>query len=133
MGRHLVPELLQHGHEVRALVRPGSERRLPSGVTEVVGNALESASFSREVRGCDTFIHLVGVPHANPSKAAQFRTIDLNALLASTSAAAAAGIGQFVYVSVAQPAPVMRDYVQVRGECEAFLRETGLNATFLRP
>lgn len=132
-GSHLIPELLKLGHELRALVRPGSERRLPSGVTEVVGNALESASFSSEVRGCDTFIHLVGVPHANPSKAAQFRTIDLKALQAAASAASDAGIKHFVYVSVAQPAAVMRDYVQVRGECEAFLRETGLNAAFLRP
>jgi uncharacterized protein YbjT (DUF2867 family) len=39
----------------------------------------------------------------------------------------------FVYLSVAQPASVMRAYVDVRARGEALIRETGLAATFLRP
>jgi uncharacterized protein YbjT (DUF2867 family) len=38
-----------------------------------------------------------------------------------------------VYVSVAQPAPVMRAYVEVRAECEARSRASGLDAVVLRP
>ena len=40
---------------------------------------------------------------------------------------------QFVYVSVAQPAPAMKSYVAVRAACEGAIREAGLNATVLRP
>jgi nucleoside-diphosphate-sugar epimerase len=38
-----------------------------------------------------------------------------------------------VYLSVAQPAPVMRAYVAVRAEGEALIRQHGLSATCLRP
>ena len=32
LGRPLIRELLIRGHTVRALVRPGSEKKLPAGV-----------------------------------------------------------------------------------------------------
>jgi uncharacterized protein YbjT (DUF2867 family) len=38
-----------------------------------------------------------------------------------------------VYVSVAQPAPVMRAYVAVRAAGEALIRSSGIQATILRP
>lgn len=133
MGRSLIPRLLQRGHEVRALVRAGSEQKLPAGCTPVLGNALEPGSFMDHVRPSDTFVHLVGVSHPNPSKAGQFRTIDLASVQAAVPAAKAGGIQHFVYVSVAQPAPVMQAYIQTRAECEALIRASGLPATFIRP
>jgi uncharacterized protein YbjT (DUF2867 family) len=75
----------------------------------------------------------VGVPHPSPAKAAQFRAIDLVSALAGIGAASQARIRHFVYVSVAQPAPVMRAYLAVRAEAEAALRASGVNATILRP
>ncbi len=47
--------------------------------------------------------------------------------------AQAASIAHFIYVSVAQPAPVMKAYIQTRAECEGFIRTSGLHATILRP
>ena len=38
-----------------------------------------------------------------------------------------------VYVSVAHPAPIMRDYIAARTEAEDAIRRSGLNATILRP
>jgi uncharacterized protein YbjT (DUF2867 family) len=51
----------------------------------------------------------------------------------AAKAARDGGIKHFVYLSVAQPAPVMRSYVAVRGECEAAIRAAGLTATCVRP
>jgi uncharacterized protein YbjT (DUF2867 family) len=85
------------------------------------------------VRPADTFVQLVGVSHPNPAKAAEFCAVDLVTARATVSAAVDASIQHFVYVSVAQPAPVMKAYVAVRGECEEFIRASGLNATILRP
>ncbi len=137
MGRRLVAELLKRGHSVRALVRKGSEGKLPPGCTAVVGDALVKESYAREVRAADapadTFVQLVGVSHPNPSKAAEFGAVDLASARAAVSAAVEASIQHFVYVSVAQPAPVMKAYVAVRGECEEIIRKSGLNATILRP
>ena len=133
LGRALVGELLRRGHEVRALVRRGSEGRLPAGCESVAGDPLDGASFAGAVKPSDTFVQLVGVPRPSPAKARQFREIDLVSGQASVSAARAAGVEHFVYVSVAQPAPVMKAYQEVRAEVESLLRESGMRATVLRP
>jgi uncharacterized protein YbjT (DUF2867 family) len=133
VGRVLIPRLLDRGHEIRALVRRGSEHKLASTCETVIGNALDASSFADRVRPSDTFVQLVGVPHPSPAKAAEFRSIDLVSVRASVSAAADAGVKHFVYVSVAQPSPVMKAYQAVRAEGEKMIRQSGLEATILRP
>lgn len=78
-------------------------------------------------------MQLVGVAHPNPFKAAQFRSVNLLAGRGAVHAAKHAGVQHFVYVSVAQPAPVMKAYVKVRAECEELIRLSEMNATILRP
>src|SRR5437773_858938 len=80
IGRRLAPALLQRGHSVRALVRPGSEPALPPGCEVVVGNALDRETSSSRIAPSDTLAHLVGVPHPSPAKAAQFEAVDLVAI-----------------------------------------------------
>jgi uncharacterized protein YbjT (DUF2867 family) len=133
IGQRLIAELLGRGHAVRALVRNGSERKLPAGAVAVRGNPLDRATFAVQVAPSDTFVQLVGVPHPSPRKAQQFRDIDLVSVTESAAAARDAGVAHFIYLSVAQPAPVMRDYVAVRAEGERLVRESGVAATFVRP
>jgi uncharacterized protein YbjT (DUF2867 family) len=133
IGRRLIPQLLARGHTVRALTRPGSEAKLPLGCTIIIGDALDAATYRDTVAGCDTFVQLVGVAHPGPAKAAQFRRVDLVSALAAIDAAAGAAVAHFIYLSVAQPAPVMRDYVAARAEAEAELRRHISNTTILRP
>jgi len=133
MGRPLIAELLGRGHRVRALVRAGSEHRVPAGAEIVVGTALDSSGWRGQVAPADTFVHLVGTPHPSPAKAAQFRGVDLPSIQAAVAAAGAAAVGHFVYVSVAHPAPMMHAYIAVRSEGEALIAAQGLNATILRP
>ncbi len=133
MGQSLARELLQRGHRVRGLVRPTSQHELPLGCETATGDALRASTFTASVRGCHTLVHLVGTPHPAPWKENQFRAVDLVSAKAAIEAALAAGVSHFVYVSVAQPAPVMRAYIRVRAECESLLRASGLPATILRP
>lgn len=133
IGGRLIARLLENGHRVRALVRPGSEQKLAVGCEAVIANALDASTFADRVAPSDTFVQLVGIPHPSPSKAAQFRSIDLASVRASVSAAAGAGVNHFIYVSVAQPAPVMKAYQAARAEGEQMIRDSGLNATILRP
>lgn len=133
MGRALIPQLLTRGHQVRALVRPGSEAKLPPGCRPVTGNALDSSTFAGQVKGADIWVHLIGVPHPSPWKGDQFRAVDLASVRAAVEAARPAGIRHFIYLSVAQPAPIMRAYLAVRAEGESLIRASGLHATFLRP
>lgn len=133
MGRSLARELLTRGHEVRALARAGSESHLPAGCLPVIGDALRAATFESSVKGCDTLVHLVGVSHPSPGKAAQFRSIDLVSAKESVAAARAAQVRHFIFVSVAHPAPVMREYIAARSEAEDAIRAAGLIATMVRP
>ena len=114
IGRRLIPALAERGHAVRALAREGSRHKLPPECAPVVGNALDRTTFERSVPPADTFVQLVGTPHPSPAKADEFRSVDLASVRESVTAAVAAGVRHFVYVSVAQPAPVMAAYIDVR-------------------
>jgi uncharacterized protein YbjT (DUF2867 family) len=133
IGRHLIPELLRRGHTVRALVRNTSVGKLPQGAQPVIGDPLDAGTFAAQLAPSGTFIQLVGVPHPSPAKAEQFRTIDLVAVSESVKAIKGSTIRHFIYLSVAQPSPVMKAYVAVRQEGERLIRETGMPATFVRP
>jgi uncharacterized protein YbjT (DUF2867 family) len=133
LGVPLIRTLLERGYAVRALVRKGSARKLPPGSEPIPGDALNAHSYRHQIQPSLTFVQLVGVSRPNPAKTAQFRAIDRVAALAAIEAARGAGVEHFVYLSVAQPAPVMKSYLAVRAECEAALARSGMKATILRP
>jgi uncharacterized protein YbjT (DUF2867 family) len=133
MGRELARRLVTTGRQVRVLARPGSENKVPRGAMAVRGNALDASTFAGSLAADDTLVHLTGTAHPAPWKGRQFQEIDLASLKASVEAAQTAGVKQFVYVSVAHPAPVMKAYIEVRTECERILAGSGIHATILRP
>lgn len=133
VGRPLISALAARGHTIHALVRPGSEARLPREAKPVVGDALDASTFARAIPAGAILVHLVGTPHPNPSKAAEFQRIDLGSIRAATAAAQHAGVRHLVYVSVAHPAPVMRAYIAAREQGEALVKASGIPATILRP
>jgi uncharacterized protein YbjT (DUF2867 family) len=133
MGRRLIPLLVQRVHQVKALVRKGSERNLPLGASGVIGDALQMDSYTKEVQGADTFVHLIGTPHPSPAKAKQFHDVDLVSIQVAIKVARDSGVRHFIYLSVAQPAPVMKAFIDVRQQGETMIRESGISATFLRP
>ena len=133
LGRPLIAELLERGYAVHALVRSGSEVKLASGATPVVGDALDASTFVSAIPPAATVVHLVGTPHPNPAKAAEFTRVDLASIRATVDAAQRADVRHIIYVSVAHPAPVMRAYIAARSEGEALVQATGIAATILRP
>ena len=133
VGRNLAAELVRRGHLVRALARAGSAGRVDAGCEVVMGDPLDAANLRGLIGGADTFVQLVGVSHPSPAKAALFRTVDLASAKAGVDAATQADVRHFAYVSVAHPAPVMREYIAARTEAEDYIRAAGLNATILRP
>lgn len=133
MGRRLIPLLLRRGHTVTAVARDGSQRKLSGRCEVIVADVLDRATWEGHLRPFHTLVHLVGVAHPSPSKTLEFVDIDLRSARESICAAQNARVEQFVYVSVAHPAPAMKAYVMVRAACEAAIREAGLNATVLRP
>ena len=86
-------------------MRRASAARVAEGATAVIGDALDARSIAEALHPGDSLVHLVGTPHPNPAKAAEFRRVDLPSVQASVDAATRVGVAHFVYVSVAQPAP----------------------------
>ena len=101
--------------------------------TAVEADVFDPRSIAAALGPSATLVHLVGTPHPSPAKAASFLSIDLASIRASVAAARGAGVAHLVYVSVAQPAPVMRAYVEARARGEAEIDAAGLTATILRP
>jgi uncharacterized protein YbjT (DUF2867 family) len=133
IGSRVIPALLERGHTVRALIRPGSEKKLARGAWPILGNALDAETFARVIAPSDTFVQLVGVAHPSPSKADEFQKIDLVSIRESVRAIRNSTIRHFIYLSVAHPAPAMKAYVAVREEGERLLRGSGVPSTFVRP
>lgn len=137
LGRALTLALQSRGHRVRALVRVGGAARVAAGAMARELDVFDAAQLAAALRGSDAVVHLIGTPNPNPRKAAEFERVDLASALACATAAARAGLAHFVYVSVAQPAPVMQAYVLARQSAETGIRAAmtaaGRAATFLRP
>jgi uncharacterized protein YbjT (DUF2867 family) len=135
IGCRLIKALLDKGgYTIRALVRTGSEYRLPSGCEKIIGNALDARTYSKTIRPATILIHLVGVPHPSPSKKQQFREIDLVSVQQAAIATNDGSIEHIIYLSVAQyPANIMKDYQEVRASGEALLSKTGIKCSFIRP
>jgi len=133
IGRPVIDTLLARRHEVHALAREGREEAIPAGAKPVTGDALDAATFAYAIPRGATLVHLVGTPHPNPSKAAEFERVDLGSIRASATAAVASDAAHIVYVSVARPAPLMRSYIAARERGEATVAATGIPHTFVRP
>jgi uncharacterized protein YbjT (DUF2867 family) len=134
IGSRLVKKLLEKKYRVIALVRKGSENKIPAGVEVVVGNPFDERTFREEVPHGAIFIQLLGVPHPSPKKATLFKEVDLKSVKASANAAAYAGVSHFIYVSVAMSeSSLMKAYQDVRKEGEEYCLNRDLNCTFVRP
>lgn len=103
------------------------------GCESVIGDPFESAAYRPALTGIDTLVQLAGVSHPSPAKAQQFRSVDLRAAENAIQAARDSNVRHFVYISVAHPAPVMKDYIAVRSQVEEAIRAYQLSATILRP
>ena len=73
MGRRLIALLLNKDYAVKALVREGSQNKLPKGCSYIVGNPFDASTFSNDIPASATFVQLLGVSHPKPSKKEQFK------------------------------------------------------------
>jgi nucleoside-diphosphate-sugar epimerase len=134
IGTRLVKQLIDRGHTVIALVRKGSEHKVPAGVAVIIANPFDAKTFQEYIPAGCVFIQLLGVAHPSPRKAQQFKDIDLRSVKASADAAANAGVAHFIYVSVAMaPSKLMQAYQQVRKEGEKYCLSKTFNCSFIRP
>src|SRR5262245_61983566 len=76
----LIKKLVQKNYRVIALVRKGSENKIPPAAEVIVGNPFDERTFREHIPHGATFIQLLGVPNPSPRRAALFKEIDLKSV-----------------------------------------------------
>jgi NADH dehydrogenase len=136
VGRSVLRALLAHGHRVRALVRRGSEGRLPRDdrIEPVPGDVSEPGTLPDAMRGAEAVVHLVGIIREHPGRGVTFERLHTEATRHVLTAARAAGGPRFVHMSALGTRPGARSrYHQTKWAAEEAIRGSGLAWTIFRP
>ncbi len=101
VGSAVMRCLLAAGHEVRCLVRPGSDRRNLDKLTVEIseGDLRDTASLQRAVAGCDSLFHVAADYRLWVPDPETMYDINVRGTQALILAAAEAGIKRMVYTS----------------------------------
>jgi len=134
LGRHVVPDLKERGHAVRALVRdPDRLGPLRDTVDEVItADATDVHALAGCCDGVDVLVSTVGLV-GKPARLSCW-DVDYGANLNLLREAQRARVHKFVYVSVVH-APALEDLALVRAKraFENELRASGMAHTILYP
>jgi uncharacterized protein YbjT (DUF2867 family) len=136
VGNEVVRELLNRGHEVRALVRPGSQKKLQDRdrVEVVQGDCLHPEILRPAAQGCDAVIHLVGIIREFPGRGVTFERVHVQATQNVVDAALAAGTRRYLHMSALGARPDPADLYHVTNfQADRYVIGSGLAYTIFRP
>ena len=134
LGRRVVQELLERGHQVRLLVHtPGSERMFPHRQVEVqYGSIRDPVGLSSAFYGVEAVVHLVGV--IRPRRRESFEDVHREGTANVLAAAKEAGAGHFLHVSVIGAANDRSyPYLYTKWQGEQVVMNGGIPYTIFRP
>jgi uncharacterized protein YbjT (DUF2867 family) len=136
VGNEVVKELLARGHQVKALVRKGSEKKLEARhkVEVVFGDCLHPEILNQAAAGCDAIIHLVGIIREFPGKGVTFERLHVQATQNVVDAAKAAGARRYLHMSALGARPDPADPYHVTNfQADQYVINSGLAYTIFRP
>jgi len=136
VGRALCHELTLRGHQLRCLVRPGSEGLLlkSSLVRPVSANLLAPDQLAPLIKGADAVIHLVGIIREIPSRHITFARLHHKATISIVSATELAGVNRYLHMSAnGTRKGAVSNYHQTKWLAEEVVRQSKLNWTIFRP
>jgi len=101
VGSAVARRLLARGHAVRALVRPGGDRRNLTGLDlePVEGDLLEPAGFAAALRGCEALFHVAADYRLWVPEPDSIYRVNVEGSRALLLRAAEAGVARMVYTS----------------------------------
>jgi NADH dehydrogenase len=135
VGGYLVDALLEAGHAVSVLVRPGSESKLQqAGRCRVTsGDLADPAAVRATVDACDAVIYNVGLLREFPSRGITFEDAHVEGVRRVIDAARDAGVRRFVLMSANGVKAGGTPYQDTKFRAERLLDEAGFEATIFRP
>ena len=135
VGGYLVEALLEAGHTVCALVRPGSESKLRQAarcrVTE--GDLVDKGAIQATDEDCEAVIYNVGLLREFPSRGITFEEAHFDGVSRVVEAARDAGVRRFILMSANGVKAGGTPYQDTKFRAERLVEESGLEATIFRP
>ena len=135
VGSYLVDALLEHGHEVSALVRPGSEDKVRGGdrVRRVSGDLDSTAALNELLSGQDAAIYNVGLLREFPRKGITFEATQYQGAVDTVAAAEAQNVSRLLLMSAIGVKEDGTRYQSTKRRAEKHALASGLDVTVLRP
>ncbi|MDQ0635032.1 uncharacterized protein YbjT (DUF2867 family) [Arthrobacter pascens] len=133
LGRALVPMLVSAGHQVRVMARGGSQPfpdRADDGVELLRGDLASEADCREAVAGCTAAVFAAsgfGIKDSDP------QTVDRDGAIRLVRAAASAGVGHVVMMSMHGAAPDGPiEFLRCKAAAEESVRTSGMAWTVVR-
>lgn len=136
VGNYIIRELKAANHSIRALVRKGSEKKLPftDDIEIVHGDVTAPFTLSDHMPGCDAVIHLVGIIREFPGKDITYEKMHFDATNNMVDAAVKAGVKRFVHMSANGASEKgVSGYQTTKWRAEQLVINSGLKWTIFRP
>ena len=132
VGQHILKQLSQAGHTVRAMIRDEDQSDL---IRSLGGEPLVSdltGDVSQAPEGCDAVIFAAG------SGGEAVEDVDRDGAIALIDATVASGVSRFVMLSsigadAPEDADQLQDYLRAKHKADEYLKGTSLTYTILRP
>ena len=111
IGGNLARELWRRGDDVRALVRPGSNRLTieNTGIVTIEGDILDRQSVDRAVQGCEAVFHVAAAYTFWSRDPAGISRTNVAGTLNVLEAARQAGVSRTVYTSTVGTVALVKD------------------------
>lgn len=136
VGREVIDSVARAGYTVRALVRPGSESKLPDvpDLETSPGDVSDPDSLAAAASGVGAAIHLVGIIRQFPDRGITFEKLHFQATLNVLNALKNAGVKRYLHMSALGARPdSSSEYHTSKARAEERVKTSGLEWTIFRP
>lgn len=134
VGQTLIRGLIEDGHQVIIVKRPGSKTKPPGQANiEIVTVDMEKPIIARDIIG-DAIINLAGIIKENRARGLTFFRTNFLVTKSLIDFAVQNNIGQFLQMSALGTKPDSQTaYEETKYAAECYVAESGLNWTIYRP
>lgn len=135
VGSYVVDALLDAGHELRVLTRPGSEHKLNASpsCTAVPGNVANEDDIRACLTGTDAAVYLIGILRELPRQGITFDAMQRRGAERTIAVAEALGVSRFLLMSANGIDAAETPYQTTKLAAEERLKASTLQWTIFRP
>ncbi len=137
VGRRLIRDLLDRGHEPVVLCRAGSEEKLETlsqKVRAVIGGLHDREAILAGIDGTDAVVYLAGILREFPRTGSTFKSVHVEGVRLLSECALSRGVQRFIHMSaLGAHSRALSRYHQSKYEGEDLVRRSDLVYTIFRP